>query len=158
MKTNLSKVAFFASIIFSYCIITSFNLKKKGCDRDELMQLAIPKLKKFTLIQDYPFSLKKKKKNDEIQYSKQTVTLNRGITYKFYAVKNDEFEGIPIVYIYNNTKQEFLLGSTYNTTFKKFYEEINFECKTTGNYCLSFCFQDGLEGCGLGIFSSNVKE
>lgn len=157
MNTKFDKSILYILIFFSFCVFASFIIKKKGCDRDELFEKASPKLKKFILIQDYPFSLKKKKKNAPIEYSKQTVTLNRGITYKFFAVRNEEFEGLPIVYIYNNTKQEFLLGSTYNTTFKKFYEEINFECKSTGNYCLSFCFQEGLEGCALGVFSSNVK-
>lgn len=158
MRNDKRKFHNLALLLVLSCIFASFIIKKKGCDREELLAKATPKMKKFTLIQDYPFSLKKKKKNDPIEFSKQTVTLNRGITYKFFAVRNEEFEGLPIVYIYNNVKQEFLLGSTYNTTFKKFYEEINFECKSTGNYCLSFCFQEGLEGCALGVFSSNVKE
>jgi len=158
MKNGLTKVAFIGSIIAMFWVGTSFIIKKKECDRQLLLEKAVPKLKKFTLIQDYPFSFKKKKKNDAIEYSKQMITLNRGIRYKFYAVKNDEFEGIPIVYIFNNEKQEVMLGSSYNTHYKKFYDEIEFECKTTGNYCLSFCFQDGLDGCALGVFSSNVKE
>lgn len=158
MKIKFKKIVFYVSIIFSFCFFASFIIKKKECDRQALLDIATTKIKKFVLIKDYPFSFKKKKKNDPIEYSKQTVMLNRGITYRFYAVKNEEFEGVPIVYIYNNEKQEFLLGSTYNTALNKFYDEIKFECKSTGNYCLSFCFQDGLEGCGLGVFSSNVKE
>jgi len=119
---------------------------------------AVDQLKRFTLIQEFPFYMKKKKKNDAIEYKKQVITLNRGVRYKFYAVRNAEYEGLPILSIYNNEKQEFLLGSTYNPTFKRFYNELEFECKTTGNYCLSFSFLDGMEGCALGVFSSLVKE
>lgn len=151
-----SKLAVLTLVVL---VLSSFYVKKKDkCDRENLIEEAIPKLKKFTYMQDYPFSFKKKKKNGTIEYSKHMITLNRGIRYKFYAVRNDEYEGVPVVAIYNNEKQEFLLGTTYNSNLKKFYDEIEFECKTTGNYCVSFSFFDGMEGCGLGIFSSYVKD
>ncbi|WP_317897994.1 hypothetical protein [Aurantibacillus circumpalustris] len=102
--------------------------------------------------------MKKKKGSASIEYKKQVITLNRGVRYKFFAVRNKDYEGQPILTIYNNEKQEFMLGSTYNSTFKKFYNELEFECKTTGNYCLSFSFLDGEEGCALGIFSSLVND
>ncbi|MES2678699.1 MAG: hypothetical protein V4635_02385 [Bacteroidota bacterium] len=135
-----------------------YSFKKGGCDNSTLIKEAVDQLKKFTLIQDFPFYLKKRKKDHDIEYKKQIITLNRGVRYKFFTVRSSEYDGLPILSIYNNEKQEFLLGTTYNATFKRFYSELEFECKTTGNYCLSFSFQDGMEGCAVGIFSSLIKE
>jgi hypothetical protein len=156
--TRLIKNIIAAAFLISLFILSgSFKGKSKdGCERTKLLEKAAPRLKKFTIIQDYPYTFKKKKKNGQIEYSKNIVTLNRGIRYRFYAVRNEELEGLPIVTVYNNEKQEIMLASTYNAGRKVFYDEIEFECKTTGNYCLSFSFLEGVEGCALGIFASNI--
>lgn len=135
-----------------------FSFKKGDCTSSEMSAMAVDQLNKFTLMQEFPFFIKKKKKSEEIEYKKQMITLNRGVRYKFYAIKNKEVDGLPIITIYNNEKQEFMLGSTYNSTFKKFYNQLEFECKTSGNYCLSMSFLDGEEGCALGIFASLIKD
>jgi hypothetical protein len=159
MKPKFKKLVYFFSI-FSLVIVCAglSGFKKGDCTNSDMTATAVDQLKKFTMIQDFPFYMKKKKKSDGIEYKKQVITLNRGVRYKFFTVKNNDYEGVPIVSIYNNEKQEFLLGSTYNPTFKRFYNELEFECKTSGNYCLSFSFQDGLEGCALGVFASLIKE
>jgi hypothetical protein len=123
-----------------------------------MLEEAVDRLKKFTMIENFPYYLKKKKKSDPIEFKKQTITLSRGVRYKFYTVRNEDYDGLPILAIYNNEKQEFLLGTTYNPSLKKFYNELEFECKTTGNYCLSLCFQDGLEGCAIGVFASLITD
>jgi hypothetical protein len=137
--------------------LLTMSFKKNGCNKEQMLIEAVDRLKKYTLIQDYPFYMKKNKKG-EAEYVKQLITLNRGVRYKFYTIKNADYDGQPILGIYNNEKMEFLLGTTYNKTLQKFYGELEFECKTTGNYCLAFYFKDGLEGCGLGIFASLIKE
>ena len=159
MKTAF-KVSIQVFTILSLFFVCSgfYGMKKGDCSTSEMTSSAVDQLKKFTLIQEFPFYMKKKKRDGETEYKKQIITLNRGVRYKFFAVKNTEYDGQPILSIYNNEKQEFLLGSTYNPTFKRFYNELEFECKTSGNYCLSFSFLDGLEGCALGVFSSLVKE
>jgi hypothetical protein len=158
MKPKFQKLVYPFLILSVFFMCSGFyDLKRGGCNNSELIKEAVDQLKKYTLVQEFPFYMKKKKK-DEIEYKKQIITLNRGVRYKFFTVRNPDYEGMPILSIYNNEKQEFLLGTTYNATFKKFYSELEFECKTTGNYCLSFSFQDGLEGCALGIFASLIKE
>jgi hypothetical protein len=159
MKTRYEKTLRIFAILALFYICSGFYLFKKGdCTSSKMTSTAVDQLKKYTLIQDFPIYLKKRKKNDEVEYKKQIITLNRGVRYKFFAVKNPDYEGQPILAIYNNEKQEFLLGTTYNPTFKRFYNELEFECKTSGNYCLSFSFLDGVEGCALGIFASLIKE
>lgn len=140
--------------------LTSLSFKRGGCDKETLLPMAMEKLKKFTLIQDFPFFMNKKKKKEEVgpEIKKQVITLNRGVRYKFFAIRNPDYPGMPVVTIYNNEKMEFLVGTTFNAQLQKFYEVIEFECKTTGNYLLVFSIQNNLEGCGLGVFSSLVKD
>lgn len=155
-KIPLVKLSFGLVLLVMF---SSFIGKDKNtCDRQKLLELAVPRLKKYTLMQDYPFSFKKKKKSNEAEMSKNVVTLNRGVRYRIYTIKNDAFDGQPIVTIYNNEKLEFMIATTYNASRKVFYNEIEFECKTTGNYCLCFSFLDGEEGCALGIISTNITE
>lgn len=129
------------------------SYRGSDCNYEKLYEDGMKKLKKFTLMKDYQVYMKKSKKKDGPEFLKQTITLNRGVRYKFYAVKNDAFDGVPVVTIYNNEKMEFLLATTYNPAIKHFFEVIEFECKTTGNYCLTFSFLEGKEGCALGISS-----
>ena len=158
MNPKIKKTAFILVLLSVYVISSAFFYNKKGgCDSDGLYAEAVLKLKKYTLIEEYPFYIKKKKKSGPIEFKKQIITLNNGVKYKFFTVKNPEYDGQPILSIYNNEKQEFLLGSTYNASMKKFYNEIEFECKSTGNYCLSLSFHDGQEGCAIGIFASLIK-
>jgi hypothetical protein len=136
------------------CLFSSFNtIKRRDCNPLLLLDEALKRLKKFTLIKDYQFNFKEKKKKGEIEVLKQTITLNRGVRYKFLAVENPEYEGKAVVTIFNNEKQEILIASSYSASMQKFYDQIEFECKTTGNYCLSFYFKDGLEGCAVGVHS-----
>lgn len=150
---SIAKIAGILACVFVTIIIcSSFKaIKRKECNPLILMEEAMKRLKKFSMVKDYPFNFKEKKKNGQVQFLKQTITLNRGVRYKFLAVENTEFEGKPIVSIYTSEKQDILIASSYDTYTKKFYNEIEFECKTTGNYCLSFSFKDGLEGCAVGV-------
>lgn len=150
---RLNKIAIrFTLLVLIMVLVSSFNnVRKKDCNPLILLDEAVKKMKKFTLIKDYPFNFREKKKKDGIEYLKQMITLNRGVRYKFLAIPNKEFEGKPIVSIYLSEKTDIIVATSYNTKTKAFYDEIEFECKTTGNYCLSFCFQDGLEGCAVGV-------
>ena len=156
MKSLLKKTYSILSLIVVVLFMMAF--KEDKCVNESMNKEVSVRLKKFTLIQQFPFRMKEKRKKDPIEYKKQVIALSSGVKYKFYAIRNTEFEGLPIMTIYNNEKLEFLLGSTYNFNSKKFYNEIEFECKSTGNYCLAMSFQDGMEGCSLGVFASLIKE
>jgi hypothetical protein len=157
MKPFLKKLPLALSLIVAIFMAMSFN-KEDKCVNQSMSKEVTERLKKYTLIDNFPFHLKEKKKKDPVEYKKQVITLNRGVKYKFYAIRNSEYEGLPIVTIYNNEKMEFLIASTYNFNMKKFYNEVEFECKSTGNYCLAMGFLDGMEGCALGVHASLIKE
>ena len=154
MKNHLTRFysnSAFTILIVLWSMLTSF--KGDGCVSEQMNKEAVSKLKKYSLIENYPFYMKKKKKKDVPETKKVIVTLNNGMRYKFFSIKNPDYEGIPILTIYNNEKMEFMVASTYNANMNKFYNDMEFECKTTGNYCLVFSFFEGEEGCGLGIYS-----
>lgn len=157
MKTFLKHLPLTAILIVTLVMAMSFK-KEDKCVNETMKKEVSDRLKKYTLIENFPFHLKAKRKKDPVEYKKQVITLNRGVKYKFYAIRNSEYEGLPVITIYNNEKMEFLVASTYNLNMKKFYNEIEFECKTTGNYCLAMSFLDGLEGCALGVHASLIKE
>lgn len=157
MKTFLKNLPLTTIIIATLIMAMSFK-KEDKCVNESMKKEVTDRLKKYTLIDNFPFHLKEKRKKDPIEYKKQIITLNRGVKYKFYTIRNSEYEGLPVITIYNNEKMEFLVASTYNLNMKKFYNEIEFECKTTGNYCLAMSFVDGLEGCALGVHATLIKE
>lgn len=157
MKTFLKHLPLTAMLGLTLVMAMSFK-KEDKCVNETMKKEVSDRLKKYTLIENFPFHLKAKRKKDPVEYKKQVITLNRGVKYKFYAIRNSEYEGLPVITIYNNEKMEFLVASTYNLNMKKFYNEIEFECKTTGNYCLAMSFLDGLEGCALGVHASLIKE
>lgn len=157
MKTFLKHLPLTAILGLTLVMAMSFK-KEDKCVNETMKKEVSDRLKKYTLIENFPFHLKAKRKKDPVEYKKQVITLNRGVKYKFYAIRNSEYEGLPVITIYNNEKMEFLVASTYNLNMKKFYNEIEFECKTTGNYCLAMSFLDGLEGCALGVHASLIKE
>lgn len=138
-------------------LITTTSFRKGECTTDEMNTEAISRQVKHTILEQFPVYLKKKGKKDPVESRKFMVTMNRGVRYKFYTVRNKEYDGLPVMTIYNNEKMEFMIGCTYNTLLKKFYNELEFECKTTGTYCLAVNFQEGLEGCALGVFASLIK-
>ncbi len=159
MNSLYKSISYCICLMFVLVICTGFYSYKKGdCKDSEMIQAMVDRLGRFTLIQEFSFLVKKKSKDGTLQYKKLIITLNRGVRYKFFAVKSKSYDGLPVLSIFNNEKQEFLLGSTYNATFKRFYNELEFDCKSTGNYCLSLNFLDGVEGCAIGVFSSLVKE
>jgi len=133
------------------------SYKKGSCVTSEMNMAAVDQLKKFNMVQQYPVYLKRNKKADAEGTFKQVLTLNRGVRYKFFAIKNPDYTGQPVLTIYNNEKMEFMIGSTYNASFKRFYNELEFECKTSGNYCFTLNFLDGEEGCALGVYSSLIQ-
>ncbi len=157
MKAFLKKLPF-TLILITLIFMTMSFYKEDKCVNQSMTKEGNERLKKYTMIENFPFHFKEKRKKDPVEYKKQVITLNRGVKYKFYAVRNSEYEGLPVVTIYNNEKMEFLIASTYNFNTKKFYNEVEFECKTTGNYCLAMSFLDGLEGCALGVHASLIKE
>jgi hypothetical protein len=103
----------------------------------------------FKYLKNFPVKLAKSSKEAPVS-QKYQITLSGGTTYKFTACNASELEGKVIVSLYNGFA---LVATTYVSESKKHYPYIEFPCKMSGNYNLTFYFEDGKEGCAVCILS-----
>jgi hypothetical protein len=144
----------FKNLFIKLVILLIFPLmgfKKDKCNSDHLFDQALLKLKKFSLIKDYRIYMKKKKKLTPEEYEYFTIPLNRGVVYKFQAISNPDMEGKMIINLYTTPTKEYMFATTLSQGTKNVHESIEFKCNSTGNYCIGYYFQDGLEGCGVAV-------
>lgn len=134
-------------------LVLTLTSGKDPCAGDELYNQALSMLKDYSLIKDYRVSLKKKKKNGPEEFMYFPITLNRNQKYRFYGVSSPLLKGKLVITIYNNMKRDFQVATTYNKATQTARESIEFQCSTTGNFCIGISFLNGEEGCGVGIAS-----
>ena len=103
----------------------------------------------YKYLKNFPVKLAKSSKEAPVS-QKYQITLNSGTIYKFSACNAAEFEGKVILSLYYGMNP---VASTYMADTKKHYPSIEFPCKMSGSYNLTFYFEDGKEGCAVGILS-----
>jgi hypothetical protein len=103
----------------------------------------------YKYLKNFPVKLAKSSKEAPVS-QKYQITLSGGTTYKLTACNASEFEGKVIVSLYNGFA---LVATTYVADTKKHYPSIEFPCKMSGSYNLTFYFEDGKEGCAVCILS-----
>ncbi|MFL5765024.1 MAG: hypothetical protein ACJ77K_13855 [Bacteroidia bacterium] len=140
-------------------ISISFVPRKSGCDSDALYQETLKKLNTFSLLKDYRVYMKNGKKNAPAEVMSFPITLNRGMKYKFFCAESKEYGGKLLFSLYTtrNSKPDFLFATNYIKETGKVFESIEFQSESTVNCVIVFSFQEGKEGCGVGI-SSFLKD
>ncbi len=103
----------------------------------------------YKYLKNFPVKLAKSSKEAPVS-QKYQVTLSSGTTYKLSACNATELEGKVIVSLYYGFA---LVATTYVAESKKHYPSIEFPCKMSGSYNLTFYFEDGKEGCAVCILS-----
>lgn len=137
------------TIVFGIIILGFTKLTNAQCN-DELTGKCMPDIGNFKFLKSFPIRLKETKKGAPLETVKFNVTLNQGVTYKIVACNASEFPGKSVISLNQGMK---MLGTTYDATTKKHYPGIIYQCTASGIYSLSFYFEDGLEGCAVGIIS-----
>jgi len=132
-------------------IIPLLGFKKDKCNSDALYEQVLSKIKKYSVLKDYRIYFKKKKNLTAADYEYYIIPLNRGVTYKFYAVSNPDMEGKLIINLYTSEKKDFMFATSLSQASKTVHESIEFKCNNTGNYCIGYYFLDGNEGCGVAV-------
>lgn len=117
---------------------------------DELLDICYPKIGDYKYIKSYPIRLKKSRKGEPPIIAKYAVVLNGGVKYKIVGCNATDFDGKIVITLYNG---DTMIGSTYDYNIGKEYPGIEFECKKSGVYYLSFYFRDGKEGCAICILA-----
>lgn len=140
-------------LLYSFVIglfILGLNSQSMAQCNDELASKCMPDIGNYKFLKSFPIRLKETKKGAPLETVKFNVTLNQGVTYKIVACNASEFPGKAIISLNQGMK---MLGTTYDATTKKHYPGILYQCTASGIYSLSFYFEDGLEGCAVGIIS-----
>lgn len=122
------------------------------CSGDIEYKQGLASLGPYKLIKDYRVSLKK---GDPALPPSESflVSLQSGLKYRLLPVNNSENKKKMILTIYLNEKKSMILATTYTKAIGKHFPIVDFNCKTTGTYCLSIEFEGGEKGCGVGMFS-----
>ena len=132
-------------------IIPLFSFKKDKCNSDAIYNDIVKKLKKFSVLKDYRIYSKKKKNISPEDYEYFTISLNRGVKYKFTALSSGDYEGKLVINLYNTPQKEFLFATSLIQGTENVRESIEFKCQSTGNFCVGYYFLGGKEGCGVAV-------
>lgn len=128
--------------ILSLFLFTSF-LSIDDCDGFAPCPLD---LSQYSLIKSYKISLKKQEYIEaKARYS---IMLSKGTRYRISGCANEDYSKKPIKFVLFDNYGK--VASNLDEDKGKFYEAIEYECKKTGVYYLTYSFEDGKAGCGSG--------
>ncbi len=117
---------------------------------DNLLNVCMPNIGPNKFLKSYPVRLQASKQGAPMEQVKYNITLNSGVTYKILACNASEFPGKVIINLNQGMR---LIATTYDEATKKHYPSLTYQCKMSGLYSLTFYFEDGKEGCAVGILS-----
>lgn len=135
----------FTALTFTF-LVSSASF---GQCNDQLLDMGLESIEKFTYLKDFKVRLKKSKKSKPA-VAQYTVVLSKGTKYRFSTANASEFEGKLIFDLFDDSG---LVLSSYDKTSSKSYSVVDFTCKKTGRYYIAFYFTQGQQGCGIGVLS-----
>ncbi|MBN2669637.1 MAG: hypothetical protein JXR60_10460 [Bacteroidales bacterium] len=103
-----------------------------------------------TYLKELRARLQAHESGQQMPVARFSLLLNKGNHYRFNICNAEEFEGQAILQLYDKDK---LLGTSYFSKTKKHYPSFDFICPKTGVYKVLISFEDGKEGCAVGILS-----
>lgn len=144
----MKKILFSISILFIVALFSN-NQASAQCN-DDLLGTCMPQIGKFKFLKHFPVRLKESKSGAPIEKVKFKITLSKGNTYRIVACNAQEFPGKVVMNLYQGMR---LVATSYDQATKKHYPGMNYTCQMSGIYNLTFNFEDGKEGCAVGILS-----
>jgi hypothetical protein len=141
------KVIKFSIIIFAL-ILTSFQGQSQ-CNA-KLVDIAVGQNRGATYLKDFRVKLPAAQKGKPKPIARFKVMLNSGTHYRFNVAKAQEFQGVPIIQLYEGKK---LLGTSYLASKDKDFKMFDFICTKTTTYELIITFKDGKAGCAVAVMS-----
>jgi hypothetical protein len=101
-------------------------------------------------LKDFRIQLGKSDKPDELRY-KANMSLWKNTRYRFTMCNADDSKGQLILTIKDEANKVIL--SSYDKKSGKVYAFVDFECQKSGIYQISYDFNDGQQGSGVGVVS-----
>ncbi len=116
----------------------------------KLVDIAVGQNRGATYLKDFRVKLPAAKPGKPTPIARFKIMLNSGNHYRFNVAKAREFEGTPIIQLYEGKK---LLGTSYLASKNKDFKMFDFLCTKTTTYELIVTFKDGKAGCAVAVLS-----
>jgi hypothetical protein len=144
-------------ILFLFFVVFLFSTTEtKAQCNSSLVTICSAKIgANATYLKELRVRLKKHQKGKQKPVARFSLLLNKGNHYRFNVCNAKEFKSQAVLQLYDKNK---LMGTTYFAKTKKHYPYFDFICPKTGVYKVLISFEDGKEGCAVGILSLVKKK
>lgn len=143
----MKKYIFFISLFFM--VLSSGNAWSQ-CGT--LLDVCHSKLDNARFLKSWPVQLPQQGRGEGLPQVSFKMPLTSGTTYKIFACNASELPGKVIISIRNHNDD--LVITSYLVEQKRHLPIIMFPVGMSGIYTFSFYFEDGQEGCAVGVVSS----
>ncbi len=128
-------------------------LSSKGFSQcGSLLDVCHGKLDNARFLKSWPIQLPEQGKGETLPQVSFKMPLTAGTTYKIFACNAEELPGKVIISIRNHNDD--LVITSYLVEQQRHLPIIMFPVGMSGIYTFSFYFEDGQEGCAVGVVSS----
>lgn len=138
----------FLFIVFLFAVVVDFHGYSQ-CNA-KLVDIAVGQNRGATYLKDFRVKLPAAQKGKPMPIARFKIMLNSGNHYRFNVAKAQEFQGVPIIQLYEGKK---LLGTSYLASKDKDFKMFDFLCSKTTTYELIITFKDGKAGCAVAVLS-----
>jgi len=142
-------------LLFPVLLIFSTTEVKAQCNSSLATECSANLGEDATYLKELRARLKARKKGQQKPVARFSLLLNKGNHYRFNVCNAEEFESKAVLQLYDKTK---LLGTSYFAKTGKHYPYFDFICPKTGVYKVLISFDEGKEGCAVGILSLIKKK
>jgi len=155
-KNNSKFLSFYLKFIFVFIIFIFINNNISAqCDQT-LVERAIENSGSDVIfVRDFKIKNTKERLKSLSPLISYEVTLNQGLTYRFYVENEKNYEGEAILQIYEDN---MLLASTFNLATYNDEKSFDFLCSESGTYELIMSFKEPVTGCAVGIMSVVITD
>ncbi len=117
-----------------------------------LLDVCHGKLDNARFLKSWPIQLPEQGRGETLPQVSFKMPLTSGTTYKIFACNANELPGKVIISIRNHNDD--LVITSFLVEQKRHLPIIMFPVGMSGIYTFSFYFEDGKEGCAVGVVSS----
>lgn len=119
---------------------------------DRLFDICHSKLDDARFLKSWAIQLENQRSGEPLPQVSFKMPLTSGNTYKIFACNAEELPGKVIISIRN--QNDDLVVTSYMVEQRRHIPVIMFPVGMSGIYTFSFYFEDGKEGCAVGVVSS----
>lgn len=150
-KKNVQKMKNIRIIIILFILLVTAIKGYSQCG-EALLDVCHGKLDDARFLKSWNIQLPAQSKGESLPQLSFKMPLTSGNTYKIFACNDETKPGKVIISIRNHNDD--LVVTSYLVEQKRHIPAIVFPVGMSGIYTFSFYFEDGQEGCAVGVVSS----